>query len=244
MNVSTPKKHNQQCVLKPAPRDIASKPAPRQPTAKPYDQPQNNTKHTPEDGQILAYQRFAELQESLQEVFGECNELWHEIPGLLHEISDLTTDPRKSWRSGWGHLQVLLKAKFQDIIEYKEAQTLSDEQRSKLGRAAVVLYQKKMVAVSLEWRLDGACSSSEPGKDADSVLQNLIDHIQTLMRAVSDEVCWSRILHEVLCTDDLSEAGRNSQVSLLDNKLNAAQVQMKHATWCDTFQLSQTALQL
>ena len=89
------------------------------------------------------------------------------------------------------NLQVLLRAIFCETVRSTEPRSLSKNQQSKLSNAAAHLWTK------LQRRKNP------------SVFQTQIAYLQAVTQATSDDVCWKKILDELLVSahlDDLSTA--------------------------------------
>jgi hypothetical protein len=160
---------------------------------------------TTQDGEVLAIRRHEELQDDLQQVFWDCNEVWR------HNISYIFPRPRKSWRAAMGHLQSLLTAIFSETLTSTEAKSLSTLSRSKLGRAAAVLWTKTQRQKST------------------SVFQNHIMHLQEITQATSEEVCWKVILDELLTNETLNEKARRQQAAFLTTQMEDIHTQLRTA---------------
>lgn len=56
--------------------------------------------------------------------------------------------------------------------------------------------------------------------DMGSVSDSQIDHFQTVAQSISEHMCWSHILEELLGREDLAPATRDTQVTFLDENVN------------------------
>jgi poly-beta-hydroxyalkanoate depolymerase len=111
-----------------------------------------------------------------------------------------------------GHLQILLRAAFTETLYSTEAQGLSQDQQSKLGNAAALLFTKVQ------------------RRKTPSVLQNQITCIQEVTQAISEDVCWKRLLDELIETESLTQTDRDKQCAFLGAQLDYAAFKIKMAT--------------
>ena len=171
------------------------------------EQQSSASKLAAQDGVVLAVQRYDELQERFQEVFWECNEVWQTSTSYEKE------GPRKSWRAAMEHLQNILRGVFHETLSsMRSIEGLSEGERSKLGSAAALLWTKVQ------------------GRKDESVLQNQIRHLQAVTQAIADDVCWKRILDELLTNESMTQETRQQQVTHLDAQIGSTFVALKTIT--------------
>jgi hypothetical protein len=163
------------------------------------------TEPASQDGEVLADQRYEELQECLQQVFSDCNVVWRS------STSNEKQGPRKSWRAAMGCLQDLLETVFYETLTSTESKNLSEDHRSKLSNAAALLWEKIQ-------RRKTRC-----------VLQNQMTHLQEVVQATSADVCYKSMVDELLVNEALTEAARQEQVTYLRSRIYDASVQLQAA---------------
>ena len=112
-----------------------------------------------------------------------------------------------------GHLQTILRGIFYETLySMRRSEGLSENQRSKLGRAAALLWKKVQ------------------GRKEESVLQNQIHHLQAVTQAIADDVCWKRILDELLTNESMTQETRQQQVTHLEAQIGSTSVAVQTAT--------------
>ena len=96
-----------------------------------------------------------------------------------------------------GHLQTILRGVFYEkLSSMGRIECLSEEQRSRLGNAAALLWTKM----------------EESDENEESVLQNQIHHLQAVTPAIADDVCWKTILDELLVNESMFQETRLLQI--------------------------------
>ena len=90
--------------------------------------------------------------------------------------------------------------------------SLSQDHRSKLGKAAALLWAKLRRRMS------------------PSVFKNHMTHLQTVTQTISEDVCWKKILDELIVRRDLTEATRQQQLTYVTAGLNDAALKLQAAT--------------
>ena len=112
-----------------------------------------------------------------------------------------------------GHLQTILRGVFYETMSSMgPIEGLSEGQRSRLGSAAALLWTKVQ------------------GRKDESVLQNQIHHLQAVTQAIADDVCWKRILDELLTNESMTQETRQQQVTHLDAQIGSTFVALKTVT--------------
>jgi len=114
-----------------------------------------------------------------------------------------------------GHLQTILRGVFHETLSSMSTEGLSEDQRSRLGNAAAMLWTK------VQGRKEGTW---------DAVLQNQIHHLQAVTQAIADDVCWKRILDELLNDKSMIPETRQQQVTHLDAQLATTLLALRTAT--------------
>ena len=111
------------------------------------------------------------------------------------------------------HLQTILRGVFYETLSsMRSIEGLSEGERSKLGSAAALLWTKVQ------------------GRKDESVLQNQIRHLQAVTQAIADDVCWKRILDELLTNESMTQETRQQQVTHLDAQIGSTFVALKTVT--------------
>jgi len=64
----------------------------------------------------------------------------------------------------------------------------------------------------------------------DTVLQNQIHHLQAVTQAIADDVCWKRILDELVTNDSMARESKQQQVTYLDAQLATTLLALRTAT--------------
>ena len=166
-------------------------------------------KFAKQDGEALAIRRYEDLQNSLQQVFWECNEVWRS------STSYKKTGPRKSWRAAMGHLQILLTATLSETLISKETRKrhagLHNLRVKNLGNAAALLWRKIQ-------------RQKRP-----SVFQNHMTYLQEVMQATSEQVCWKTILDELLTNETLTDCARREQSTYLTTRIHDTNIKIQTA---------------
>ena len=171
------------------------------------EQQRSSSKSAEQDGVVLVMQRYAELQECLQEAFWECNEVWQK------NTSYNTEGPWKPWSAAWEQLQTILRGVFYETLSSTSSiEGHSEVQRSKLGNAAALLWTKIQ------------------GRKEESVLQHQIHYLQAVTQAIADDVCWKRILDELFTDESMTQETREQQVTHLEAQIGSTFVVLQRVT--------------
>ena len=111
-----------------------------------------------------------------------------------------------------GHLQTILRGVFYEALASKEVKGLTEDQRSRLKTVAALLWTKIQ------------------GPKNESVLKNQMRRLQEVMQAIADEVCWKRILDDLLTNETIPQGDRQHQVRHLEAHIVNAATALKTAT--------------
>jgi hypothetical protein len=151
------------------------------------------------DGDVQAARRYEELQDSLQQVYWDCNEIWRS--SIMYDKEG----PSKTWRAAMEDFQGLVNATLTETL------ILGRPCLERLSNAAALLWKKIQRTKSPH------------------VLRNHVTHLQDVMQATSEQVCCKIILNELLSNKTLTEIARREQASYLTSKLHNASIELQAA---------------